>query len=248
MGGDIPTKVQPLVQEFADILPKEIPSGLPLMRDIQHCINFVPGSSIPNKPAYRMKPKDYTKLERQVTELLNKGLIRESMSPCAVPALLVPKHGGNFCMCIDCRAVNKITIKYRLPVPQFDDLLDQLYGAKVECDASGDGISRVLSQNKRPIAFFSEKLNVTKRKYSTYDKEFYAIVRSLDIWRHYLLPNEFILFSYHEALKYINGQHKLGPRHAKWVEYMQAFSFVIKHKAGSQNQVADAVTIDNFPG
>ncbi|GKA52977.1 RNA-directed DNA polymerase [Tanacetum coccineum] len=94
----------------------------------------------------------------------------------------------------------------------------------------------------QPIAFFSEKLNDARRKYSTYDKEFYAIVRSLDTWRHYLLSNEFVLFSDHEALKCINGQHKLKPRHAKWVEFIQAFSFVIRHKAGSNNQVADALS------
>lgn len=51
-----------------------------------------------------------------------------------------------------------------------------------------------------------------------------------------------MLFSDHEALKYINGQHTLNSRHAKWVEFLQAFSFVIKHKAGSQNHVADALS------
>lgn len=64
-------------------------------------------------------------------------------------------------------------------------------------------------------------------KYSTYDKEFYTIVRSLEYWRHYLLVNEFILYSDHEALKYVQGQQKLNPCHAKWVEFLQAYSFVI---------------------
>ncbi|KAJ9543245.1 hypothetical protein OSB04_022952 [Centaurea solstitialis] len=113
---------------------------------------------------------------------------------------------------------------------------------QVECDASGVGIGGVLSQDSRPIAFFSEKLNEARQKYSTYDKEFYAIIRSLEYWRHYLLPGEFVLYSDHQALRFINGQHKLNPRHAKWVEYLQDFSFVIRHKAGTSNTVADALS------
>ncbi|XP_021979214.1 uncharacterized protein LOC110875326 [Helianthus annuus] len=93
---DIPVPLRPLVDEFLDVFPEDIPAGLPLMRDIQHCIDFVPGANIPHKPAYRMNPKEFSELHRQVLDLLEKGLIRESMSPCAVPSLLVPKPNGTF--------------------------------------------------------------------------------------------------------------------------------------------------------
>jgi len=59
-----------------------------------------------------------------------------------------------------------------------------------------------LVKEGRPLAFFSEKLCESKRKYSTYDKEFYAIVHCLEHWGHYLIADEFILHSDHEASKY----------------------------------------------
>ncbi|GJX10699.1 reverse transcriptase domain-containing protein, partial [Tanacetum coccineum] len=77
-----------LLKEFADVIPDDIPPGLPTMRDIKHCIDFIPSFIILNRPAYRMNLKEFGELQRQVTELLDKGLIRESMSPCAVPTLL----------------------------------------------------------------------------------------------------------------------------------------------------------------
>ncbi|GKA17094.1 putative reverse transcriptase domain-containing protein [Tanacetum coccineum] len=104
----------------------------------------------------------------------------------------------------------KVIEAHVLALPNFDEVF------QVECDASGVGIGGVLSRNQQPIAFFSEKLNDARHKYSTYDKEFYAIVRSLDTWRHYLLSNKFVMFYDHEALKFINGQHKLKSRHAKF--------------------------------
>ncbi|GJZ68965.1 retrotransposon protein, putative, ty1-copia subclass [Tanacetum coccineum] len=66
----------------------------------------------------------------------------------------------------------------------------------------------------------AKKLNDAKHRYTTYDKEFYAIIRALDHWQHYLISKEFILHSDHDALKYIQCQHKLHLRHAKWVEFL----------------------------
>ncbi|GKA17093.1 RNA-directed DNA polymerase [Tanacetum coccineum] len=259
---EAPLQVQPLLREFADVIHDDIPPGLLAMRDIQHCIDFIPSSAIPNRPAYRMNPKEFAELQRQVKELLQKGLIQESMSLCAAQKLYANGKKCHFLVTevtflgyivtgsgikMDPSKVKaiiswptpstnhdirseaskafyllkaKVTEAPVLALPNFDEVF------QVECDASGVGIGGVLSQNQRPIAFFSEKLNDARRKYSTYDKEFYAIVRSLDTWRHYLLSNEFVLFSDHEALKFINGQHKLKSRHAKWVEFIQAFSFI----------------------
>ncbi|XP_017982330.1 PREDICTED: uncharacterized protein LOC108663252 [Theobroma cacao] len=121
--------VKPIIEEFCDVVPEEIPHGLPPMRDIQHAIDFILGIVIPNKPAYLMSPQEYKELQHQVKQLLEKGLVRESVSPCVVPALLVPKKDETWRMCIDSRAVNKITIKYRFPIPRLDDLLDQLHSA-----------------------------------------------------------------------------------------------------------------------
>ena len=60
-------------------------------------------------------------------------------------------------------------------------------------------------QEGSPIAYFSEKLSQGKLNYSTYDKEFYAMVRALDHWSHYLRPQPFVLYSNHESMKFIHG-------------------------------------------
>jgi hypothetical protein len=117
----------------------------------------------------------------------------------------------------------KITEQPVLVFPDFQKIF------QVKCDASGFSIGAVLSQEDRMIAYFSEKLNEAKLKYSMYDKEFYAIIQALKKWRHYLIPKEFILYSDNHALQFVTQQEKLNQRHVKWVEYMQNFTFVIKH-------------------
>jgi hypothetical protein len=451
----LPSSIASLLQEYGDVFPEETPHGLPPIRGIEHQIDFVPGATIPNRPAYRSNPEETNELKRQVSELLEKGHVRESMSPCAVPVLLVPKKDGTWRMCVDCRAINNITVKYRHPIPRLDDMLDELHGScifskidlksgyhqirikegdewktafktkyglyewlvmpfgltnapstfmrlmnhvlrafigrfvvvyfddiliysknlddhvvhvksvldvlrkemlfanlkkctfyadklvffgfvvsaqgiqvdeekvraiqdwpsptsvgnvrsfhglasfyrwfvkdfsslaapltevikknvgfrwgeeqekafqlikekltnapllslpnfsktfEIECDASGVGVGAVLMQEGRPIAYFNEKLSGAALNYPTYDKELYALVWALETWQHYLWPKEFVIHTDHESLKHLKGQHKLNKRHARWVEFIETFPYVIWYKQGKENVVADALS------
>jgi hypothetical protein len=100
----------------------------------------------------------------------------------------------------------------------------------------------VLLQEGKLIAYFSEKLSGPSLNYLTYDKKLYALVRVLETWQHYLWPKEFVIHSDHESLKHIRGQAKLNECHAKWVEFIETFCYIIRHKKGKENVIADALS------
>jgi hypothetical protein len=106
----------------------ELPNSLPPIISINHHIDMIPGTSIPNKAAYRLTLRENEEVKNQVREFLDKGLVRESLSPCTVPTVLSPKKDGGWRMCTDSRAINKITIRYRFTLPRMDDLMDCLSG------------------------------------------------------------------------------------------------------------------------
>jgi hypothetical protein len=69
-----------------------------------------------------------------------------------------------------------------------------------------------------------------------------VVIQALKKWRHYLIPKEFFLYSDNHALQFITRQEKLNQKHAKWVEFMQNFTFVIKNIVGTANKVADSLS------
>jgi hypothetical protein len=122
----LPSVVSNLLQDYEDVFPKETPAGLPSFRGIEHQIDLIPGATLPNRPPYRTNPEETKEIQRQVQELLDKGFVHESLSPCVVPMILVPKKDGTWRMCVDCGAINNITVQNRHPIPRLDDMLDEL--------------------------------------------------------------------------------------------------------------------------
>jgi hypothetical protein len=110
MQRSLPPIVANILQEYADVFPSEVSFGLPPLRGIEHQIDHIPGACLPNHAPYRTNPEDTKGILCQVQELLDKGYVGESPVPFVVLVILVPKKDGFWCMSVDCRAINIITI------------------------------------------------------------------------------------------------------------------------------------------
>ncbi|KAJ9526886.1 hypothetical protein QJQ45_017744 [Haematococcus lacustris] len=119
-----------LLSEYADVFG-DMPPGLPPNRPVGHTIRTPPGAEAPYKRMYKLSPREEAEVKKQVAELLAKGLIEPSSSPYGAPILFVQKKDGSLRMCIDYRALNKLTVRDRYPLPRIDDLFDKLAGKRV---------------------------------------------------------------------------------------------------------------------
>jgi hypothetical protein len=118
----------PVVREFADVFPEELP-GMSPERELEFTIDLKPGTEPIARTPYRMSTPELQELKMQLKELLDLGLIRPSVSPWGAPVIFIRKKDGSWRLCIDYHQLNKATIKNQYPLPRIDDLFDQMKGA-----------------------------------------------------------------------------------------------------------------------
>lgn len=123
---EVPENIAKLLEEFKNVMPPELPKELPPRREIDHRIELIPGSVPPAHPPYRMSPLELAELRKQLSELLEGGMIQPSKALYGAPILFQKKQDGSLRMCVDYRALNKATVKNKYPVPLVQDLMDRL--------------------------------------------------------------------------------------------------------------------------
>ncbi|KAG2213620.1 hypothetical protein INT45_010119, partial [Circinella minor] len=129
ISAEIPSKkVQSLIAEYKDVFQDTLP-GLPPVRDVEHAIETGDAEPI-KRPPFKMSPLELDELRRQLKELLDLRLIRPSTSDWGVPVLFVRKADGSMRMCVDYRAINRLTKRQSTPLPRIDECLEKLSRAR----------------------------------------------------------------------------------------------------------------------
>ncbi|KAL4557443.1 hypothetical protein LXL04_035620 [Taraxacum kok-saghyz] len=123
-----------------------------------------------------------------------------------------------------------------ITLPNFDKPFD------VTTDASSLAIGAVLSQNDRPISFYSKKICPRMQASPAYVRELFAITEAVKKWRQYLLGRRFRFFTDQKSLKHLLTQVVQTPEQFKWATKLIGFDFEIFYKPGKENKVADALS------
>jgi hypothetical protein len=102
-------QVDRIVEEYKDIFSS--PTGVPTHCQVKHPIDLTPDAPRPNGPVDRRSLMENDEIKRHIQELLQKGHIKPNSSPCGNLIVLVHKKDGTWQLCIDYKALNKITVR-----------------------------------------------------------------------------------------------------------------------------------------
>jgi hypothetical protein len=149
------TRLNDMLLQFSNVFEAPL-EGAPVP-NLPECIPIESGHKASDRPAFRLSLKERHEDEKQVADLLVKGWIEPSSSNYGAPVLFVPKPDGSMRMCIDCRALNRITTRNKYPLPRIDDLMDNLGAAKYfsSLDLTAGYHQLVLPPSDRPKTAFN---------------------------------------------------------------------------------------------
>ncbi|GKG02221.1 putative reverse transcriptase domain-containing protein [Tanacetum coccineum] len=112
----------------------------------------------------------------------------------------------------------------------------------VYCDASNQGLSCVLMQRGKVIAYASRQLKIHEKNYTAHDLELGAVVFALKNWRHYLYGTKSVIYTDHKSLQHTFDQKELNMRQRRWIELFSEYECEIRYHPGKANVVADALS------
>jgi hypothetical protein len=123
-----------------------------------------------------------------------------------------------------------------LKLPDFDKDFE------IHSDASDFAIGGVIVQDGRLVAFESKKLSETERRWSTHEKEMWAVIHCLKTWGHYIGSKDVVVWIDNVTLKYFATQPKLSSKQQRWQDTLALFNVDIRHKPRKDNVVPDALS------
>lgn len=118
-------------EEYPDLFHPDKLDALPEHSALEHRIELEGDAPPPWGPIYPLSAKELEVLREYLHDAEAKGWIRPSTSPAGAPILFVPKKGGKLRLCVDYRALNRLTRKDRTPLPLISEILDRLSSAEI---------------------------------------------------------------------------------------------------------------------
>lgn len=116
----------------------------------------------------------------------------------------------------------------------------------IQTDASDVGIGGVLLQgsgeDERAVAYFSQKLSSTQRKYQTTERECLAVIVGIEKFRPYIEGAHFTVITDHASLQWLQNLKDPSGRLGRWALRLQPYDFSLIHRPGRQMVVADALS------